>query len=161
MDKLTDEELISAIREAGIEESFNDYVARYADKRVTQGIATYKENQGKKDMNDQEKITNLENELSELKGKMSKQSIDTQIKNELKAQNLSEGLIKYLKIEDPSKIAESVADLKSDLLEIKQAEIDEKLKEQGGIPQKGDITGPGSGLETEAREYAKKISQKE
>jgi len=161
--ELTDQEFLSKISEAGYEKNLKSYLQKEGDRRLTEGLKTYQKNQETKNFSDSEKITNLEKELSEMKGNQSKKDIETLIKNELKAQNLNEGLIKYVKVDsnDPSLIAESVQSLKSDLLEIKQGEIDQRLKE-GGIPHlKGDITGTGSGMETAAREYAKKISVKE
>jgi phosphoenolpyruvate carboxylase len=146
MDKLTDDQLLAKIKEIGLEEAFNDYITRYADKRVTEGIDTFKKNQDKKNMNDQEKIQELENEIKELKGSLTKSQIDTQIKNELKAQGLFEGLAKYVKIpDDPSKenaIVEAVKELKDDFLKLSQEQIDNKLK---GItpPVKGDTPGAG------------------
>jgi hypothetical protein len=160
--ELTEDEFLKAIKEANLGNSLAQYIQKEGDRRLTEGLKTYQKNQETKNFSDSEKITNLEKELSEMKGNQSKKDIETLIKNELKAQNLNEGLIKYVKVDsnDPSLIAESVQSLKSDLLEIKQGEIDQRLKE-GGTPPKGDITGPGSGMETAAREYAKKISVKE
>ena len=146
MDKLTDDQLLAKIKEIGIEEAFNDYITRYADKRVTEGIDTFKKNQDKKNMNDQDRIQELENEIKELKGSLTKSQIDTQIKNELKAQGLFEGLAKYVKIpDDPTKenaIAEAVKILKDDFLKLSQEQIDNKLK---GIsqPVKGQTPGAG------------------
>jgi hypothetical protein len=144
--KLTDEMLLAKLKEIGLEEAFNNYVTKYADKRVTEGIETYKKNQDKKDMNDQEKIQQLEAEIKELKGSLTKNNIDTQINNELKAQGLFEGLAKYVKIpDDPTKenaIAEAVKELKDDFLKLSQEQIDNKLK---GIspPVKGETPGAG------------------
>ena len=159
--ELSDQEFLEAVKTAGLEKNFKSYLQKEGDRRLTEGLKTYQKNLDKKDSSDSEKIINLENELKELKGTLSKKDIETQIKLELKAQNLSEGLIKYIRVEDPSKIAESVASLKNDLLEIKQGEIDQRLKEEGGIPLKGDPAGAGSGMESVARSYAKKISIKE
>lgn len=147
MDKLTDEQLLTKIKEAGIEEAFNDYVSRYADKRVTEGIDTFKKNQDKKNMNDQDRIQELENEIKELKQTLSKNDIDTLIRNELKNQNLSEDLRKYIKLDDVDNadkeaIGKAVKELKDDFLKLSQEQIDNKLK---GIspPVKGQT--PGSG----------------
>jgi len=159
--ELTEEKLLAYIKEDGLSESLEKYVQKVGDKRTSEGISTLKKNQETKNFSDSEKISNLQKELKEMKDNTAKKDIETLIKNELKSQNLNEGLIKYLKIDDPSKIAESVQSLKSDLLEIKQGEIDSKLKEEGGAPNKGDSTGAGSGMETAAREYAKKISVNE
>jgi NADH dehydrogenase/NADH:ubiquinone oxidoreductase subunit G len=142
------EELLAKIEQTGIDdkEKLANIIESYADSRVTQGIATYKENEGKKNMNDQDRIQELENEIKELKGSLTKSQIDTQIKNELKAQGLFEGLAKYVKIpDDPTKenaIAEAVKILKDDFLKLSQEQIDNKLK---GIspPVKGQTPGAG------------------
>jgi hypothetical protein len=166
MGKLNDEQLLAKIKELELEESFSSYVEKYKDKKVTEALKSYQGNQQKKGENDSEKIATLENELKELRQTLSKRDKDTLIENELSAQGLSKDLKKYISlgdVENPDKeaIAESVSSLKQDLLGIKQGEIDEKLKSSRGIPQKGDITGPGSGMETAVKEYAKKISPKE
>ena len=162
MDKkeLTEEEFLAKIKEGNLGDNLDKYTQKIGDKRTSEGIATFKKNLEKKDFSDSEKIINLETELKELKDTTTKENTKTLIEAELEKQNLSKGLIKYLKIEDPSLIAESVASLKNDLLEIKQGEIDQRLKE-GDIPSKGDPAGAGSGIESAARSYAKKISIKE
>jgi phosphoenolpyruvate carboxylase len=147
MDKLTDDQLLAKIKEIGIEEAFNDYITRYADKRVTEGIDTFKKNQDKKNMNDQDRIQELENEIKELKQTLSKNDIDTLIRNELKNQNLSEDLRKYIKLDDVDNadkeaIGKAVKELKDDFLKLSQEQIDNKLK---GIsqPVKGQTPGAG------------------
>jgi hypothetical protein len=146
---LDDNQLLEAIKKSGWSKSFQTYVQKVGDKRTTEGIETFKKNLDKKEFSESEKITNLEKELKELKDNTAKKDIETLIKNELKTQNLNEGLIKYLKIDDPSKIAESVQSLKSDLLEIKQGEIDLKLKGET-LPAKGE---PGKGGDSTLENY--------
>ena len=153
---LTDEEFKTAIIEAGLEKSLNKYTAKISDKKVSEGIRTREKNIQAKNLTDSEKIANLETELKELKAGKTKDVLDTQIKKELKAQNLSEDLIKYIRIDDPEKIVESVENLKNDLLEAKQAVIDEQLKE-GEAPLKGD-TSAGTSIPTAVKAYAEKIS---
>ena len=159
--EFNEEKFQKAIKDANLGDSLAQYVQKIGDKRVSDGIKSYEDNRNKKDLNDSEKITNLEKELKEMKDSTAKNSLNNSIKESLKKAGLSEGFAKYIKVDnnDQSKIAEAVTGLKDDLLNAKQAEIDLKLKE-GDIPQKGDITGPGSGMETAAREYAKKISDK-
>jgi hypothetical protein len=147
--ELTEEEFLTAIKEGNLSDSLAKYTQKIGDKRTSEGIETFKKNLEKKDSSDSEKIINLENELKELKGTLSKKDIETQIKNELKTQNLNEGLIKYLRIEDPSKIAESVTDLKNDLLKIEQDKIDSKLK--GNAPPVKGL--PGNGGDTTLETY--------
>ena len=125
---LSDEEFLAAISESGLQENLKTYLQKEGDRRLTEGLKTYQKNLDKKDSSDSEKIINLENELKELKGTMTKKDIETQIKNELKSQNLNEALIKYIRVDDPSKIAETVTDLKNDLLKIEQEKIDLALK---------------------------------
>lgn len=146
--ELNDEKFLEAIKEANLGDSLAKYTQKIGDKRTSEGIETFKKNLEKKDSSDSEKIINLENELKELKGTMSKNDLETQIKAEMKKQNLSDGLIKYIRVEDPSQIAESVTNLKNDLLEIKQAENDFKLK--GNAPPAKGLPGNGgdSTLET-------------
>lgn len=153
---LDEKEFAAAISEAGLTKSLENFTSRAGDKRATGAVETYKKNLNKKDATDKERLEELEKELAELKAGKVKDSLASQIKAELKKQNLSEGLIKYISISDPEKIAESVENLKNDLLETKQADIDEKLKE-GEIPSKGD-TSPGTSIPTAVKAYAEKIS---
>jgi len=140
------EELLAKIQQTDDKEKLATLIESYADSRVTEGIKSYQQNQDKKNMNDQDRIQELENEIKELKGSLTKSQIDTQIKNELKAQGLFEGLAKYVKIpDDPTKenaIAEAVKILKDDFLKLSQEQIDNKLK---GIsqPVKGQTPGAG------------------
>jgi 23S rRNA pseudoU1915 N3-methylase RlmH len=158
---ITDDQLLTKIKEAGLEKQFNDYIQRFSDKRVTEGIKTFQDNQDKKTSTDQQRIESLENEIKELKGSLTKSQIDTQIKNELKAQGLFEGLAKYVKIpDDPTKenaIAEAVKILKDDFLKLSQEQIDNKLK---GItpPVKGDTPGAG-GNDDLVKQYAENTSR--
>ena len=147
MDKkeLTEEEFLAKIKEGNLGDNLDKYTQKIGDKRTSEGIATFKKNLEKKDFSDSEKIINLETELKELKGTMTKKDIETQIKAEMKKQNLSEGLIKYIRVDDPSKIAESVTSLRDDLLKIEQDKNDEKLKGNAppvkGLPgNSGDST---------------------
>jgi len=149
--ELTEDEFLKAIKEANLGNSLAQYIQKEGDRRLTEGLKTYQVNQSKKNFSDSEKITNLEKELSEMKGSQSKKDIETLIKNELKAQNLNEGLIKYVKVDsnDPSLIAESVKGLKDDLLDAKQAENDSKLKGDPP-PVKGE---PGNGGDQTLKNY--------
>lgn len=139
--ELTPEQFIEACKEAGLESSLTQYVQKIGDKRVSDGIKSYETNRNKKDLSDKERIETLEKELEAVKGTQAKKDLETLIKKELKSQDLSEDLIKYIKIDndDPFKITEAVKSLKDDLLNAKQAEIDQKLKE-GGIPARGEST---------------------
>jgi len=134
---LTDEQFKEACKEAGLEKSLSNYTQKISDKRVTEGIGTFKKNQENKNLTDQERIVSLETELKEIKAEKAKDNLETQIKAEMKKEGLSEGLLKYVRCDDPDKVGESVKALKEDFLNLKQSEIDTKLKE-GGIPQKGE-----------------------
>ena len=149
--ELSENELLSAIKEAGLEKSFSDYLQqelqKEGDRRVSKGIESFKKNQEQKNLTDKERLESLEKELQELQGTLSKKTLETQIKAELKAQNLNEELIKYVKVEDPTKenaIVEAVGGLKTDLLKLSQEQIDSKLKGQQP-PAKGTPGEGGSG----------------
>jgi len=152
--ELTEEQLLEAIKEAGIDKSFQKYIQKIGDQRTDQGIKSFQKNQDKKDLSDKERIESLETELKEMKDNKVKNDIQTKIKNELKAQGLDEGLLKYIKAEgldDQSKIAEVVKDFKEDFLNAKQASIDQKLK-NGAAPLHGEAdTGKGDSV---TKEYA-------
>lgn len=141
------EELLAKIQQTDDKEKLATLIESYADSRVTEGIKSYQQNQDKKNMNDQDRIQELENEIKELKQTLSKNDIDTLIRNELKNQNLSEDLRKYIKLDDVDNadkeaIGKAVKELKDDFLKLSQEQIDNKLK---GIspPVKGQT--PGSG----------------
>ena len=147
--ELTEEGFLTAIKEGNLSDSLAKYLQKEGDRRLSEGLKTYQKNQEKKDFSDSEKITNLENELKEIKGTLSKNDFENQIKAEMKKQNLSDGLIKYIRVDDPSKIVESVTDFKNDLLKIEQDKIDEKLK-GNAPPAKGE---PGKGGDSTLETY--------
>ncbi|MBA7495099.1 hypothetical protein ES702_05678 [subsurface metagenome] len=146
-DKLTDQEFLEAVKIAGLEDFLTSYTQKISDKRVSNGIETFKKNLGEKDLSDKEEIELLKNELKDLKGTMTKKDMDTLIKAELKAQNLSEGLIKYITVKDAKDIGEQVKGLKDELLAVQQGDIDKKL-EGTTSPAKGLPTGTDSTLES-------------
>lgn len=135
--ELTNEQFVEAIKEAGLEKSLSNYASKIADKRVTEGVNTFKKNQENKNLTDQERIESLETELKDMKAGKAKDNLETQIKAEMKKEGLSEGLLKYVRCDDPDKVGESVKALKEDFLNLKQSEIDTKLKE-GETPAKGE-----------------------
>ena len=158
---LTDEQFLEACKEAGIEKSLNSYTAKIADKRTSEGIETFKKNQGKKDLTDKERLQEAEKEISEMKNNNAKSILNNSIKKALKEADLSEGFAQYIKVDKEEDIENAVKDLQENILGQKQESIDKKLKE-GDIPLKGEATFTGSGsLETGAKDYAKKISIKE
>jgi len=142
--ELDSQEFEEAIKEAGLSKSLNSYTSKISDQRVTEGIKTFQKNRGNK--TDQERIEELETEIKGLKSGIAKGDLDTQIKTELKKEGLSEDLIKYIRVDDPDKVAESVKALKDDILDLKQKEIDTKLKE-GEIPKKGETIAVDSVIE--------------
>jgi hypothetical protein len=159
--ELTDEQFLEACREAGIEKSLNSYTAKIADKRTSEGIETFKKNQGKKDLTDKERLQEAEKEISEMKNNNAKSILNNSVKKALKEADLSEGFAQYIKVDKEEDIENAVKDLQENILGQKQESIDKKLKE-GDIPLKGESTFTGSGsLETEAKDFAKKISIKE
>lgn len=137
--ELTNEQFLEACKEAGLEKSLSNYTSKIADKRVTEGVNTFKKNQGDKNLTDQERIISLETELKEIKAEKAKSNLETQIKAEMKKEGLSEGLLKYVRCDDPDKVGESVKALKEDFQDLQQKEIDIKLKD-GGIPAKGETS---------------------
>ncbi|MBA7561284.1 hypothetical protein ES695_07240 [Candidatus Atribacteria bacterium 1244-E10-H5-B2] len=157
---LNDEEFAEAIEKAGLSKSLNNYTAKIADKRTSEGIETYKKNQGEKELSDKERLQEVEKELSEMKSNNAKSSLNNSIKKALKEADLGEGFAQYIKVDKEEDIENAVKDLRDNILEQKQESIDKKLKE-GDIPLKGEQTFTGSGMETEAKDYAKKISIKE
>ncbi|MBA7560831.1 hypothetical protein ES695_14330 [Candidatus Atribacteria bacterium 1244-E10-H5-B2] len=157
---LTDEQFLEACKEAGIEKSLNNYTAKIADKRTSEGIETFKKNQGRKDLSDKERLQEAEKEISEMKSNNAKSILNNSIKKALKSADLSEGFAQYIKVDKEEDIENAVKDLSNNILEQKQESIDKLLKE-GDIPNKGEQTFTGSGMETEAKDFAKKISIKE
>jgi len=123
-----DEEFLAAIKTANLSDYLAKYTAKIADKRVTEGIATFKKNLEKKDFTDSEKIINLENELKELKDINLKSSLNTLIKNSLKTAGLSEGFLKFIRVDKEEDIGAAVKDLGDNILQLKQLDIDNKLK---------------------------------
>lgn len=136
---LDDQQFIEAIREAGLSKTLDNYTSKIADKRVSEGVNTFKKNQESKNLTDKERIESLETELKEIKAEKAKNNLETQIKAELKKEGLSEDLIKYVRVNDPDKVGESVKALKEDFQNLQQKNIDTRLKE-GGIPAKGDTS---------------------
>lgn len=134
---LDDKDFLAACVEAGLSKSLESYTQKISDQKVSSGIATFKKNQGDKNLTDQERISGLEKEISDLKNGIAKGDLDTQIKAEMKKEGLNEDLIKYVRVDDPGKVGEAVKALKEDFLDLKQSEIDIKLKE-GEIPAKGE-----------------------
>ena len=177
--ELTPEQLIEALKEAGLEESYKKHLQSETDKRVTQAIATHDlklakekeeaatkaktEEEKKKEqanMSDTEKqISNLTEEVKSLTGLVKtlgestvKTKRETLIKDSLKKAGLNEGFSKYITVEKDEDIEASVTSLKDEVLGLEQAEIDKKLKEDGGAPAKGEAAG--SIAEEEAKSFA-------
>jgi len=147
--ELTDEKFLEAIKTAGLDKSFQAYIQKIGDKRTNEGIETFKKNLEKKDLSDKERLEAVEAELKELKDKTAKENTKILVEAELEKQNLSKGLAKYINSNDPSLITESVTNLKEDLLKIKQAENDSKLKGDPP-PVKGE---PGNGGDQTLKNY--------
>ncbi len=144
--ELSDQEFQEACELAGIGKSLKSYLQKETDRRVSGALKTHQGNLDKKDLSDQERIQSLETELKEMKAGKAKDNLDTQIKAELKKEGLSEGLLKYVRVDDPDKVGESVKALKEDFQNLQQKEIDTKLKE-GEIPAKGETIAVDSVME--------------
>ena len=165
--ELTSEQLLEAIKEAGLEESFNKHLQSETDRRVSQAITTHdlksakekeeaatKEKDEKKKKEEQANMSDTEKKISDLTesvGKLTdlvkdlsgttvKTKRETLIKDALKKADLSEGFSKYITVDKDEDIEESVKSLKDEVLGLKQAEIDKKLK-GGEIPPKGELAG--------------------
>lgn len=166
--ELSPEQLTEALKKAGLEESYKKHLQSETDKRVTQAIATHDlklakekeeaatkaktEEEKKKEqanMSDSEKtianlteqvgsLTNMVKGLSETTVKTKRETL---IKDSLKKAGLNEGFLKYITVDKDEDIEESVKSLKDEVLGLKQAEIDKKLKEDGGVPTKGEAAG--------------------
>ncbi|MBA7496898.1 hypothetical protein ES702_07507 [subsurface metagenome] len=161
--ELTESQLLEAIKEAGIDKSFQAYIKNKlqaeGDRRLSEGLKTYQKNQDKKNLSDGERLIAVEAELIELKDKTNKENAKTLIEAELVKQDLSKGLSKYIKIDsnDPSEIEKSVTDLKDNLLKMEQERIDLKLKE-GEAPPVGEKSEVGSILENYIKNGSKTTS---
>jgi len=147
--ELTDEKFLEAIKTANLSDSLAQYVQKIGDKRTNEGIETFKKNLEKKDLSDKERLEAVEAELKELKDKTAKENTKTLVEAELVKQNLSKELSKYVSVNDLSKIAESVTEMKNDLLKIEQDKIDSKLKGDPP-PVKGE---PGNGGDQTLKNY--------
>jgi len=177
--ELTPEQLVEAIKEAGLEESFNKHLQSETDRRVSQAITTHdlksakekeeaatKEKAEKKKKEEQVNMSESEKKISDLteevkslttlvkdlSGTTVKTKRETLIKDALKKADLSEGFLPYITVEKDEDIEGSVKSLKDEVLGRKQAEIDKKLKE-GETPQKGEPAG------TVGEEIAKKFAE--
>jgi len=147
--ELTGDELLMAIKESGLNKSFQAYIQKYSDQRVSEGIKTFDKNTQAKNLTDSEKITNLENELKLLKDTNAKSSLDNSIKAALKVAKLSEGFAQYIKVDKEEDIGTAIKDLSDKILELKQSEIDQKLK-GNEPPAKGE---PGDGGDSTLESY--------
>jgi len=176
--ELTPEQLVEAIKESGLEDSFNKYLQSETDRRVTQAITTHdlksakekeeaieKEKAEKKKKEEQANMSESEKKISdlteevknltilvrELSGTTVKTKRETLIKDALKKADLSEGFSKYITVDKDEDIEESVKSLKDEILGHKQAEIDKELKDEEP-PPKGEPMG--SLKEEEAKKFA-------
>ena len=177
--ELTPEQFEKAVKEAGLDESMKKYLQSETDRRVSQAITTHDlklakekeeaatkvktEEEKKKEqenMSDSEKkiaglteqIGNLTNLVKGLGESTVKTKRETLIKDSLKKAGLGEGFSKYITVDKDEDIEGSVNNLKDEVLGLKQAEIDKKLKD-GDIPPKGEPAG--SIAEEEAKSFAK------
>ena len=147
--EFNEEKFQKAIKDANLSDSLAQYVQKISDKRVSEGIKSYEDNRNKKDLNNSEKITNLETELKEMKDSTAKNSLNNSIKASLKEAGLSEGFAKYIKVDKEEDIGTAVKDLTDNILELKQLDLDNKLK--GNLPPvKGE---PGKGGDSDLDNY--------
>jgi len=78
-------------------------------------------------------LTNMVKGLSETTVKTKRETL---IKDSLKKAGLNEGFLKYITVDKDEDIEESVKSLKDEVLGLKQAEIDKKLKKMAEYLQK-------------------------
>jgi hypothetical protein len=165
--ELTSEQLIEAIKEAGLKESFDKFLQSETDRRVSQAVTTHdlklakekeeatakgkaeeKKKKEQANMSDTEKkisdltgeVINLTNLVKDLSGTTVKTKRETLIKDALKKAGLNEGFLSYITVDKDEDIEESIKSLKDKVLDFKQAEIDKKLKD-GEVPPKGEPAG--------------------
>jgi hypothetical protein len=165
--ELTPEQLVGAIKEAGLEESFKKYLQSETDRRVSQAVTTHdlklakekeeatakgkaeeKKKKEQANMSDTEKkisdltgeVINLTNLVKDLSGTTVKTKRETLIKDALKKAGLNEGFLKYITVDKDEDIEGNIKSLKDEILGLKQAEIDKKLKD-GEVPPKGEPAG--------------------
>jgi len=182
--ELSPEQFAEELKKAGLDENYKKFLQSETDKRVTQALATHdlkitkekeeaeakriadeEKNKKQATMSDTEKtianlselIGNLNKKIDGLSETTVKTKRETLIKDALKKADLGEGFATYINVEKDEEIEESVKNLKDQVLGIKQAEIDKKLKEEGGAPNKGE--GAGSVGDTEAEEFAKERNE--
>jgi len=146
--ELTEEEFLAKIKENNLGDYLVKYTAKIADQRVSSGIDTFKKNLQAKDLTDKERLQEVENELKELKDTNLKSSLNNSIKDSLKAAGLSEGFLKFIRVDKEEDIGAAVKDLGDNILQLKQLDIDNKLK--GNEPPVKGLPGNGgdSTLET-------------
>jgi len=87
-----------------------------------------------------EEVSKLTTLVKDLSGTTVKTKRETLIKDALKKADLSEGFLSYITVDKDEDIEENVKNLKDEILGLKQAEIDKKLK-GGEIPPKGEAAG--------------------
>lgn len=152
--KLTTEEFLSAVKEAGLEDSLKDYLTREADRRVTEAIKTHdkklrEEMEKKKQEEQKNNSTNstnpLEQEIKELKEKLEslskfqseyqKKTWKEQVRTALKNAGLKEDLAEYLHVEegDTEHLEQAVNMMKEHITTLAQDKID-KMIQEGSIP---------------------------
>lgn len=181
--ELTPEQLEAAIKEAGLDGSFKKYLQSETDRRVSQAITTHdlklskekeeaatKEKAEKKKIKEQVNMSESEKKISDLtesvnkltdlvkdlSGTTVKAKRETLIKDSLKKAGLNEGFSKYITVEKDEDIEGNVKSLKDEILGLKQAEIDKKLKD-GEVPPKGETMG--TIAEEAAKNFAKERNQ--
>lgn len=173
--ELKPEDLIAKITEAGLGAAFENYFQAETDRRITKAIETHdkklkdkketptepEKKPEKKPENmtpEQENVYNLTQQIKSLtdsvtvlmKGQKDT-AIQTDIKAALKKAELPETFIKFVKTDNPDKVAEEVETLKSEVLDFQQTKIDEALK-KGENPARG--AGASTLIESQVTEFA-------
>ena len=172
---MTEDELLEAVKNAGLGDSLKKYLDRESDKRVTQAIKTHekkllekKPDETKKVTDnmseDQKKIAELENAIKlitdKIEGvatKLTTSDMESRTKAELKKAGLSEEFADLIHVDDTEKIADAVTGLKNRIDQAKQADINQMIKSgELASVKKGD-----SGIsidDAKVAEYAKSLT---
>jgi polyhydroxyalkanoate synthesis regulator phasin len=184
MDKvknLSKEELLEAVKKAGLGDAFNKILQSETDRKAAELLKKHQDEQKKaaedeaakkKAEEDQKNMTAEQKEIQALKGtidelketiagittNLSKSTLSSRIRAELTKQGLNEKFESNIVVSDPEKIADTVAGFKATFDEQQQATINEKLKAGELATVKTGIAGQ-TPDETKIAEYAKSIGE--
>ena len=131
---LNSDQLTIAIREAGLEKSFNKFLQSHTDAAITKAIQT-------RTGNLDAKKKSLEERMAELEGKINAQNRDSAIKAALAKANLAEDFLKFIHGNQPEEIEAEVKTLKEALDATEQSRINTRLSSGELAPVKSGTAG--------------------